>query len=412
MHPKVARLVSFAFILAACSGEPSAPREGRLGLTITGLPGGVAAAVTLSGPNGFTNTVAASGVVAALAPGSYTIAATSVVGNGFRFTGSPATQTVVVPADDEATASVTYAASTSRLTVEVSGLPQGAAASVQIAGPAGFTRAVTANTTLELLDPGAYVVTVADVQTSGVTFRSIPSRRDVTLQAGATQTIDVAYVSGVGALDVGISGLPAGVDGAVTVTGPNGFARTLSASATLGDLGPGTYNVNAATVGSNLTTHVPSPATQTLSITANGTSTVTVTYGSTPLRLGVRVVAEGLIEPVFLSAPEGDARLFIIERNGRIRIVQNDLLLGTPFLDITNRVNFVGERGMLGMAFDPAFATTGLFYVYYVNLKSSTSRIRGTNITAERSRSVPTTCSTSARATAGAAGTRATMGRT
>src|SRR5688572_29361027 len=59
-----------------------------------------------------------------------------------------------------------------------------------------------------------------------------------------------------------------------------------------------------------------------------------------PFGLKLEDVAEGLVAPVFAAAPEGDSRLFIVERNGRIRIFANDALLPEPFLDIRSRVNF------------------------------------------------------------------------
>lgn len=73
--------------------------------------------------------------------------------------------------------------------------------------------------------------------------------------------------------------------------------------------------------------------------------------------------------PVFLTAPAGNSsetRLFIVEQGGLIRIVDalGGALIGT-FLDISARVLSGGERGLLGMAFDPNYATNGLFYVYY-----------------------------------------------
>ena len=73
--------------------------------------------------------------------------------------------------------------------------------------------------------------------------------------------------------------------------------------------------------------------------------------------------------PLFLTAPTGNPsenRLFIVEQGGQIRIVDamSGALLST-FLDLTSRVLSGGERGLLGMAFDPNYATNGLFYVYY-----------------------------------------------
>ncbi|MGQ0715608.1 MAG: PQQ-dependent sugar dehydrogenase [Gemmatimonadaceae bacterium] len=90
--------------------------------------------------------------------------------------------------------------------------------------------------------------------------------------------------------------------------------------------------------------------------------------GIDAVRLTMLPVADGLTAPVFLTAPAGDTRSFIVERNGRVRILANGALLATPFLDIRDRVNFTGERGLLGMAFHPQYATNGFFYVYYVDL--------------------------------------------
>ena len=66
-------------------------------------------------------------------------------------------------------------------------------------------------------------------------------------------------------------------------------------------------------------------------------------------------------------AHAGDARLFIVERQGIIRILQPDGLLDpTPFLNITSIVNDVGgEQGLLGLVFHPQYGTNGFFYVYY-----------------------------------------------
>src|SRR5882757_9468734 len=84
-------------------------------------------------------------------------------------------------------------------------------------------------------------------------------------------------------------------------------------------------------------------------------------------QLAAQPVATGLTSPVFLTAPPGDARLFIVDQPGRIRIVKAGQLLPTPFLDISARVAYGGERGLLSMAFDPAYATNGFFFVYFTN---------------------------------------------
>lgn len=88
-------------------------------------------------------------------------------------------------------------------------------------------------------------------------------------------------------------------------------------------------------------------------------------------------VATGLDHPVFAAAPEGDPRLFVVEQTGRIRVVSNvasGTVEATPFLDLTDRIFifefFDEERGLLGLAFPPDYATSGLFYVLYAETGS------------------------------------------
>ena len=74
--------------------------------------------------------------------------------------------------------------------------------------------------------------------------------------------------------------------------------------------------------------------------------------------------------PVFVTAAPGDAtRLFVVEQEGRIRAFPNQANATAgqvrTFLDITARVRDGGELGLLGLAFDPGYATNGRFYVHY-----------------------------------------------
>ncbi len=64
-------------------------------------------------------------------------------------------------------------------------------------------------------------------------------------------------------------------------------------------------------------------------------------------------------------AADGSGRIFIVSRNGIIRIHDGTQLLSTAFLDISSLVSSGGERGLLGLAFDPDFSNNGLFYVNY-----------------------------------------------
>jgi glucose/arabinose dehydrogenase len=79
-------------------------------------------------------------------------------------------------------------------------------------------------------------------------------------------------------------------------------------------------------------------------------------------------VTSGLVDPVFLAQPLNDGRIFVVEKEGRIRVVRNGALQTAPFLDIRSRVSSVGERGLLSVAFHPQYATNRFFYVYFTGL--------------------------------------------
>lgn len=85
-------------------------------------------------------------------------------------------------------------------------------------------------------------------------------------------------------------------------------------------------------------------------------------------------IASGLAAPVDLTSPVGDARLFVVEQPGRVRIIRDGVLLATPFLDITGVVGYGGERGLFSLAFHPRYASNGRFFVHYTDT-GGTSRI-------------------------------------
>src|SRR5262245_33718146 len=96
----------------------------------------------------------------------------------------------------------------------------------------------------------------------------------------------------------------------------------------------------------------PAPAENTFPIAA-----ATVPSGFSDVQ-----VVSGLSNPTLMEiAPDG--RLFVSEQAGRLRVIKNGSLLSTPFLTVS--VSTTGERGLLGIAFDPNFATEKWVYIYY-----------------------------------------------
>lgn len=174
----------------------------------------------------------------------------------------------------------------------------------------------------------------------------------------------------VATLAVTVSGLPAGLAGQVRVTGPGNFSQTLTQTQTLASLTPGSYTLTAERIVNGALSYAPSPATQTLSLAAGAAAAATVTYSSAPLALALREVAS-VDGALFVSAPSGDPRLFILERPGRVRIVENGTLLAAPFLDISGRVNTQGEGGLLSIAFHPQYASNGYFFIYFTDLNNN-----------------------------------------
>jgi glucose/arabinose dehydrogenase len=90
--------------------------------------------------------------------------------------------------------------------------------------------------------------------------------------------------------------------------------------------------------------------------------------------IAMQEIVGGLDQPVYLTAPAGDARLFIVEQAGRIMMVKNGTLSPRPFLDIRDKVGAGGERGLLSVAFHPLYRTNGFLFVHYTD-KSGDSNI-------------------------------------
>lgn len=88
--------------------------------------------------------------------------------------------------------------------------------------------------------------------------------------------------------------------------------------------------------------------------------------------IALKEVVRGLSSPVHIThAGDGSNRLYVVEQEGVIRVIKGERLLAQPFLDIRDRVNSGGEKGLLSVAFHPLYTENGLLYVNY------TMRARG-----------------------------------
>jgi glucose/arabinose dehydrogenase len=89
--------------------------------------------------------------------------------------------------------------------------------------------------------------------------------------------------------------------------------------------------------------------------------------------LTARLVVSGLRSPLDLQSVAGDReRLYVVEQGGTIRVVRNGQLQPAPFLDVSDRISSGGERGLLGLAFHPQFATNRRLFVNYTDRSGDT----------------------------------------
>jgi glucose/arabinose dehydrogenase len=112
----------------------------------------------------------------------------------------------------------------------------------------------------------------------------------------------------------------------------------------------------------------------------------------TPVSIRVQPFISGLSSPVLATnAKDGTRRLFIVQQGGIIKVVQPGSNTASDFMNITSKVVSGGERGLLGLAFHPQFATNGYFFVNYTRTGDGATVIARYKTTAARTRSATRT---------------------
>ena len=310
-----AAFAAAAFLLASCSGDgPSDPGQqyGSLQVTVSGLPAGAEAGVTVTGPGGFSRAVTATTTLTQLAAGQYTVTAADVLHGGATFTGAPATQSYTVAAGAAVTTpSVTYVLATGALSVTLAGLPQSSTAAIVVSGPEGYSRTLTGATEIVGLKPGQYSIEAREVQLTNARYAASPGTQVIDITASLTPAVaHVLYALSSGILRININGLPAGAAALVNISGPANYANSLTEEAVLDNLTPGTYQIAAQHVlaGSLFT---PAPVLQQVQVAASAEATVAnIVYISQGTSLSVQVVGlpGGLAARATLSGPNGYSR--------------------------------------------------------------------------------------------------------
>jgi glucose/arabinose dehydrogenase len=89
-----------------------------------------------------------------------------------------------------------------------------------------------------------------------------------------------------------------------------------------------------------------------------------------------RPLASGFSQPVFVTGAKGEpGRLYVVEQDGRILVLQNGKRRATPLLDIRRLVTSGGEQGLLGLAFHPSYPKVRKLYVQYTANDGSTKLV-------------------------------------
>jgi glucose/arabinose dehydrogenase len=364
-----------------------ATQPAGLALTLDGQP--------ISGPTTFTGVV---GV-------ERDLGAADQIANGrrYRFDGwsdsLAATHTISTPAAD-----TTYTATFTDLG-PVNNQAPAVALDAAATGTAGMAMTLTANASdsdgsiarVEFFD-GASSLNVDT--TSPYSFAWTPSAAGPhTLAAVATDNLGATTTSAVKIVDVGPGSGGDTQPPTVTLTAPadlaTGLGGTLILAATAADnvgVAGVEFQIDGVRVGSE-DTSAPYSVSVDSTVYAHGQhiirarardaagnlsawSRATVSFSFTPrLPAGFsknEAWVTGLAEAAaFAQAPDG--RIFVCEQGGALRVVKNGSLLATPFHGLT--VDFQGERGLLGVAFHPNFASNGFVYVYYTVASPAHNRI-------------------------------------
>ncbi len=283
------------------------PLPSALALTIFGVPGGVAAPVTVTTPADSAVSVGESRVLTHPVGGRWRFTADTLLYGGFRFAPSPVAAESSALFGDTARLSVSYAVSSGAIAVAVAGLPSGLDANVSVRGPNGFLRSLASTQTLTDLSPGVYRVVAAALTRSGITYRPQPDSADVTVAASLVASpAGVIYAAQVGRLVVTTSGLPDGTTPTLTLVGANGV-QALSGATSLDSLPVGQYQVTAVSLTAGGVKYAPAAGSQSAAITTGVTTSVNVAFSVLPTVVEVPVsgLPDGVNASITLTPPSG-----------------------------------------------------------------------------------------------------------
>ncbi|MCD0164148.1 prepilin-type N-terminal cleavage/methylation domain-containing protein [Deinococcus sp. 12RED42] len=261
------------------------PNEGRLNVTISGLPTGVTPDVSLSGPDTAVNgqRPTSSRSYQPVQRGTYSMTAQQVSAGGRTYVpevrGSPAT---LLNTWGQIFMATTYREARGTITANVTGLPTGSQGTITLTGPDAQTISVSNGSTAVDVAAATYSVSAPAVTIGGVTYTpTFPFSITVTNDGNVTLTVNYTAPA-IATLNVTVTGLPSGATSSISVNNVStggGSTRMLgNGTSTFSSLAPGTYVVVGTTWGSFISNSA------TVTLTAGSTRGVTIAYAdsSTP----------------------------------------------------------------------------------------------------------------------------------
>jgi len=198
---------------------------------------------------------------------------------------------------------------TGTIVVAVDGLPI-AATPIQLTGPNAFSTALGATKVFPNLSPGTYTLTANTVRTSTTVFGAPPGTRTIALVAGRRDSTLVHYAAVTGSLSL-LLALPGNVTPRVHVRGPHGFDRTVTGSAFITDLEPGSYTVSGDTVSASGYLYVSNPLTRDVMVEASASParvTLDIIAITGSLTIGIAGVPATTTPNVTVSGPNQFSR--------------------------------------------------------------------------------------------------------
>ena len=293
-----------------------------LTVSITGLPAGAAADVTVSGPGGFFQTLTASQIFNNLEPGSgYRVDAREVWSDALtQWVPNPATQSFDLRSYAPYTASVSYAYVPCRLDVSVVGLPAGVAPDVTLTGPAGFSDAITQTAkSYPSLRPGNYTAT-GNIVSDGTYDYEVASvtPAPAACKSGEAAAITVTYAKMVGSIVTNISGPPGDQPAPkVAVNGPRTYNYASSGRHVESDAPAGSYTVTVGATDGQFTANGVTyyakydgvSDTERFALQRGQTVTINVTYNYVPgyLQVGSDAPVAYPPGPLYLNLPDSSS---------------------------------------------------------------------------------------------------------